>query len=186
LSVGRHPHRALPQLHDRRRGGALRAHARQGRAAPLRLGRLRAARRERRHHPRRPPRRLDLQEHRDFARDAAEVGPSLELDREVVTCRADYYKFTQWMFLLLHKRGLAYRARAAVNWCPVDQTVLANEHVVDGCCWRHPGVPVEKRELEQWFFRITSYAQRMLDDLDKLPDWPEGTVKMQRSWIGRS
>jgi leucyl-tRNA synthetase len=115
-----------------------------------------------------------------------QMGLSYDWEREVVTCRADYYKFTQWMFLLLHKRGLAYRARAAVNWCPVDQTVLANEHVVDGCCWRHPGVPVEKRELEQWFFRITEYAQRLLDDLDKLPDWPESTVKMQRSWIGRS
>ncbi len=115
-----------------------------------------------------------------------QMGLSYDWEREVVTCRADYYKFTQWMFLLLHRRGLAYRARAAVNWCPVDQTVLANEHVVDGCCWRHPGVPVEKRELEQWFFRITEYAQRLLDDLDKLPDWPESTVKMQRSWIGRS
>ncbi len=114
------------------------------------------------------------------------MGLSYDWDREVVTCRADYYKFTQWMFLLLHRRGLAYRARAAVNWCPVDQTVLANEHVVDGCCWRHPGVPVEKRELEQWFFRITAYAQRLLDDLDGLSEWPESTVKMQRSWIGRS
>ena len=114
------------------------------------------------------------------------MGLSYDWDREVVTCRADFYKFTQWMFLLLHRRGLAYRARAAVNWCPVDQTVLANEHVVDGCCWRHPGVPVEKRELEQWFFRITEYAQRLLDGLDSLPEWPESTVKMQRSWIGRS
>jgi leucyl-tRNA synthetase len=115
-----------------------------------------------------------------------EMGISYDWDREVVTCRADYYKFTQWMFLLLHRRGLAYRARAAVNWCPIDQTVLANEHVVDGCCWRHPGVPVEKRELEQWFFRITEYADRLLADLDRLGEWPESTVKMQRSWIGRS
>jgi len=114
------------------------------------------------------------------------MGISYDWAREVVTCRADYYKFTQWMFLLLHRRGLAYRAKAAVNWCPVDQTVLANEHVVNGCCWRHPDVPVEKRELEQWFFRITSYAERLLRDLDKLEAWPESTVKMQRSWIGRS
>ena len=114
------------------------------------------------------------------------MGISYDWDREVVTSRADYYKFTQWMFLLLHRRGLAYRARAAVNWCPVDQTVLANEHVVDGCCWRHPGVPVEKRELEQWFFRITEYADRLLAGLDGLSEWPESTVKMQRSWIGRS
>ena len=69
---------------------------------------------------------------------------------------------------------------------PVDQTALANEQVVNGCCWRHPDVPVEKRELEQWFFRITDYAQELLDDLDKLPEWPESTVKMQRFWIGRS
>jgi leucyl-tRNA synthetase len=115
-----------------------------------------------------------------------QMGISYDWSREVVTCRADYYKFTQWMFLLLHRRGLAYRARAAVNWCPVDQTVLANEHVVNGCCWRHPDVPVEKRELEQWFFRITDYAQRLLDDLDGLTEWPESTVKMQRYWIGRS
>jgi leucyl-tRNA synthetase len=113
------------------------------------------------------------------------MGLSYDWDREVVTCRADYYKFTQWMFLVLHRRGLAYRARAAVNWCPVDQTVLANEHVVNGCCWRHPDVPVEKRELEQWFFRITAYAQRLLDDLDTLTEWPESTVKMQRNWLGR-
>jgi leucyl-tRNA synthetase len=114
------------------------------------------------------------------------MGISYDWDREVVTCREDYYHFTQWMFLLLHSRGLAYRARAAVNWCPVDQTVLANEHVVNGCCWRHPDVPVEKRELEQWFFRITDYAERLLRDLDGLSEWPESTVKKQRSWIGRS
>jgi leucyl-tRNA synthetase len=114
------------------------------------------------------------------------MGLSYDWDREVVTCRADYYKFTQWMFLLLHRRGLAYRAKAAVNWCPVDKTVLANEHVVNGACWRHPDVPVEKRELEQWFFRITAYAERLLADLDRLTEWPESTVKMQRYWLGRS
>jgi leucyl-tRNA synthetase len=114
------------------------------------------------------------------------MGLSYDWDREVVTCRSDYYKFTQWMFLLLHERGLAYRKMAEVNWCPVDQTVLANEHVVDGACWRHPDVPVEKRELEQWFFRITEYADRLLDDLDRLEAWPESTVKRQRVWIGRS
>ncbi|HVS02586.1 MAG TPA: leucine--tRNA ligase [Thermoanaerobaculia bacterium] len=114
------------------------------------------------------------------------MGLSYDWEREIVTCRADYYKFSQWMFLLLHERGLAYRKKAAVNWCPVDQTVLANEHVVNGCCWRHPDTPVEKRELEQWFFRITDYADRLLEGLDRLDRWPESTVKMQRSWIGRS
>ncbi len=153
---------------------------------PLRLGRLRPAGGERRHQARHPPRHLDGEEHRGLARHAAAHGALLRLGAEVVTCRADYYKFTQWMFLLLHRRGLAYRALAAVNWCPVDQTVLANEHVVNGCCWRHPDVPVEKRELEQWFFRITKYAQRLLDDLDKLTAGPRARCKMQRSWIGRS
>ena len=114
------------------------------------------------------------------------MGLSYDWGREIVTCRADYYKFTQWMFLLMHERGLAYRKKAEVNWCPVDQTVLANEHVVNGACWRHPDVPVEKRELEQWFFRITEYADRLLDDLDRLDQWPDSTVKQQRVWIGRS
>ncbi|MBZ0110830.1 MAG: leucine--tRNA ligase [Thermoanaerobaculia bacterium] len=115
-----------------------------------------------------------------------QMGISYDWDRELVTCREDYYKHTQWMFLLLYERGLAYRRNAEVNWCPIDQTVLANEHVVGGCCWRHPDTPVEKRTLEQWFFRITDYADRLLDNLDQLDQWPEGTVKQQRSWIGRS
>ncbi len=111
---------------------------------------------------------------------------SYDWSREIVTCREDYYKFTQWMFLLLFKRGLAYRKKAEVNWCPVDKTVLANEHVINGCCWRHPDVPVEKKELEQWFFKITSYADRLLEGLEKLRGWPASTVKQQRDWIGRS
>ncbi len=115
-----------------------------------------------------------------------QMGISYDWDREVMTCREDFYKFTQWMFLLLYERGLAYRANAEVNWCPIDQTVLANEHVVGGCCWRHPDTPVEKRNLEQWFFRITDYADRLLDNLDQLTEWPDGTVKQQRAWIGRS
>ena len=115
-----------------------------------------------------------------------QMGISYDWDRELVTCREDFYKLTQWMFLLLHERGLAYRKNAEVNWCPIDQTVLANEHVVGGCCWRHPETPVEKRKLEQWFFKITDYADRLLDNLDDLKGWPEGTVKQQRAWIGRS
>jgi leucyl-tRNA synthetase len=115
-----------------------------------------------------------------------QMGISYDWDRELVTCREDYYKHTQWMFLLLYERGLAYRRNAEVNWCPIDQTVLANEHVVGGCCWRHPDTPVEKRTLEQWFFRITDYADRLLDNLDQLDQWPDGTVKQQRTWIGRS
>jgi leucyl-tRNA synthetase len=123
----------------------------------------------------------------EISRDSLQrMGISYDWDREILTCREDYYAHTQRLFLLLHQRGLAYRAKAAVNWCPVDQTVLANEHVVNGACWRHPDVPVEKRELEQWFFRITEYADRLLEGLDRLPEWPEGTVKQQRRWIGRS
>ncbi|MDX1630912.1 MAG: leucine--tRNA ligase [Thermoanaerobaculia bacterium] len=114
------------------------------------------------------------------------MGLSYDWDREIVTCREDFYRFTQWMFLLLYRRGLAYRESSEVNWCPVDQTVLANEHVVDGACWRHPDTPVERRELEQWFFRITEYAQRLLEGLDDLEEWPESTVKQQRTWIGKS
>jgi leucyl-tRNA synthetase len=106
--------------------------------------------------------------------------------REVTTCEPDYYRWTQWLFLLLYERGLAYRARATVNWDPVDQTVLANEQVdASGRSWRS-GALVEKRELEQWFFRITEYADRLLDDLAKLDAWPEKVKAMQRNWIGRS
>ncbi len=107
--------------------------------------------------------------------------------RELAACESDYYRWTQWLFLLLWERGLAYRALAPVNWCPVDQTVLANEQVVNGACWRHPDVPVEKRELEQWFFKITDYADRLLDDLEQLKGtWPEKVRVMQANWIGRS
>jgi leucyl-tRNA synthetase len=116
----------------------------------------------------------------------AMMGVLYDWDREVTTCEPDYYRWTQWLFLLFHERGLAYRAMAPVNWCPVDQTVLANEQVINGCCWRHPDVPVEKRDLEQWFLRITTYADRLLDDLELLPEWPEKVRVMQANWIGRS
>jgi leucyl-tRNA synthetase len=114
------------------------------------------------------------------------MGVLYDWDREVTTCQPDYYRWTQWLFLLFWERGLAYRAQAPVNWCPVDQTVLANEQVVNGCCWRHPDVPVEKRDLEQWFLRITDYADRLLDDLALLGSWPEKVRVMQANWIGRS
>jgi leucyl-tRNA synthetase len=116
----------------------------------------------------------------------AMMGVLYDWAREVTTCEPDYYRWTQWLFLLFHERGLAYRAKAPVNWCPVDQTVLANEQVVNGACWRHPDVPVEKRDLEQWFLRITDYADRLLDDLALLGDWPEKVRVMQSNWIGRS
>ena len=110
---------------------------------------------------------------------------SYDWDREVITCLPDYYKWTQWVFLTLYKHGLAYRGTAPVNWCPSCKTVLANEQVVNACCWRCKS-EVTKRELEQWFFKITDYAQRLLDGLDKLDAWPENIKAMQRNWIGRS
>ena len=114
-----------------------------------------------------------------------QLGVSYDWSREVATCLPDYYQFTQWLFLLFYERGLAYRKEATVNWCPGCQTVLANEQVEDGQCWRCDSI-VEKKELEQWFFRITEYADRLLDDLDKLDGWPEKVKTMQRNWIGRS
>ena len=116
------------------------------------------------------------------------LGISYDWEREVVTCRPDYYKWTQWIFLKLYEKGLTFRKEALVNWCPECNTVLANEQVdAEGHCWRHPGVRVEKRFLNQWYFRITDYAQRLLDGLDELETrWPSSTVASQRNWIGRS
>ena len=114
-----------------------------------------------------------------------QLGISFDWSREVTTCKPDYYRWTQWLFLQFYKKGLAERRAANVNWCPKDQTVLANEQVKDGKCDRC-GTPVEQKALTQWFFKITDYAQRLLDDLDTLTDWPERVVSMQRHWIGRS
>jgi leucyl-tRNA synthetase len=114
------------------------------------------------------------------------VGILYDWSREVTTCEPDYYRWTQWLFLLFLERGLAYRAMATVNWCPVDKTVLANEQVINGRCWRHPETEVEKRDLEQWYLRITEYADRLLDDLALLKDWPDKVRVMQANWIGRS
>jgi leucyl-tRNA synthetase len=113
------------------------------------------------------------------------LGISYAWDREIATCSPEYYKFNQWIFLKMFERGLAYRKRSTVNWCETDQTVLANEQVVDGACWRC-GNPVVTRELEQWFFRITQYADELLEGLNSLREWPEKVVVMQRNWIGRS
>ncbi len=114
------------------------------------------------------------------------LGISYDWEREVRTCDADYYKWTQWIFLKLVEAGLVYRDFSAVNWCPHCKTVLANEQVISGKCWRC-NTPVEKRELEQWFVRITDYAERLLDDLDKLEGkWPSNIITLQRNWIGRS
>ncbi len=113
------------------------------------------------------------------------MGFSLDWEREAVTCRADYYKWNQWFFIKMLERGLAYKKAAAINWCDTCQTVLANEQVEQGNCWRC-GNAVTIRNLEQWFFKITDYADQLLNDLDKLSDWPESVKIMQRNWIGRS
>jgi leucyl-tRNA synthetase len=114
------------------------------------------------------------------------MGVLYDWDREVTTCDPSYYRWTQDLFLLFLERGLAHRMMSPVNWCPVDKTVLANEQVINGRCWRHPDVEVEKRDLEQWFLRITEYADRLLDDLALLDHWPEKVRTMQANWIGRS
>jgi len=113
------------------------------------------------------------------------LGFSIDWHTEIATCDPEYYRWTQWLFLRMFEKGLAERREAAVNWCPVDQTVLANEQVVDGACERC-GAQVELRQLSQWFLRITDYAQRLLDDMDTLADWPDRVLTMQRNWIGRS
>ena len=113
------------------------------------------------------------------------LGFGYDWDRELATCEPDYYQWEQWLFTRLVEKGMAYRKTATVNWDPVDQTVLANEQVIDGKGWRS-GAEVEKRDIEQWFLKITDYAQELLDDLDKLPGWPEKVVTQQRNWIGRS
>jgi leucyl-tRNA synthetase len=112
---------------------------------------------------------------------------SYDWDREISTCEPEYYRWNQWIFLKMLERGLAYRKHSRVNWCTECATVLANEQVVEGCCWRHEKTPVEQRELEQWFFRITAYAEELLNDTYKLEGgWPERVLAMQRNWIGRS
>jgi len=121
---------------------------------------------------------------KNFKRQVKMFGLSYDWDRELNTSEPEYYKWTQWLFLQLCKAGIAYRAKARVNWCPKDQTVLANEQVVDGKCERD-GEPVIQKEVEQWFFKITDYADRLLNDLEGL-DWPEETIKRQKDWIGRS
>jgi leucyl-tRNA synthetase len=114
------------------------------------------------------------------------LGFSYDWSREVTTCLPEYYRWNQWFFLKLFEKGLAYRKKSKVNWCPDCATVLANEQVVDGCCWRHEGTTVEQRELEQWSLRITNYSEELLQGLDRMEGWPEKVRTMQRNWIGRS
>ena len=113
------------------------------------------------------------------------LGYAYDWSRELTTCRPDYYHWEQWFFTRLYDKGLVYKKTAAVNWCPNDQTVLANEQVIDGCCWRCDS-KVERKEIPQWFIRITDYAEELLDDLEQLDGWPEQVRAMQRNWIGKS
>jgi leucyl-tRNA synthetase len=121
----------------------------------------------------------------NFKRQLKLSGCAYDWSREINSSSPEYYKWTQWFFLMLHKRGLAYRAKGAQWWCDKCGTVLANEQVINGCCWRHTDNPVSKRDLEQWYIKITEYADRLLADLDGI-DWPEPIKLMQRNWIGRS
>ncbi|HXW99859.1 MAG TPA: leucine--tRNA ligase, partial [Candidatus Acidoferrales bacterium] len=133
-----------------------------------------------------PPREWTLRNIANMKTQMKRIGFAYDWSREVTTCFPEYYRWNQWFFLKLYEHGLAYRKKSKVNWCPKCATVLANEQVVNGCCWRHEDTPVEQRELEQWFLRITKYADELLRDLDKLSGWPEKVRTMQRNWIGRS
>jgi leucyl-tRNA synthetase len=122
----------------------------------------------------------------DYMREQLKrLGFAYDWDREIATCKPEYYRWEQWLFTRLFKKGMAYKKTAGVNWCPHDQTVLANEQVIEGRCWRCD-TPVERREIAQWFMKITDYAEQLLNDLDLLEDWPEQVRTMQRNWIGRS
>ena len=122
---------------------------------------------------------------RNMRRQQQELGLSYDWDREVATCHPEYYRWTQWLFLLFFERGLAYKKKASVNWCDTCGTVLANEQVIDGKCWRCDS-DVVKKDLSQWFLKITDYADVLLDDLKELKGWPERVKTMQDNWIGRS
>jgi leucyl-tRNA synthetase len=134
-----------------------------------------------------PPREWTLRNIAAMKKTHRRFAFSYDWDREVSTCEPEYYRWNQWFFLEMLRRGLAYRKRALVNWCPKCCTVLANEQVVDGCCWRHEDTPVEQRALEQWFLKITAYADELLTAMAQLEEgWPERVLTMQRNWIGRS
>jgi leucyl-tRNA synthetase len=133
-----------------------------------------------------PPAEWTLKNIAAMRRQMRRMGLSYDWSTEVTTCLPDYYRWNQWFFLKMYEKGLAYRKKSKVNWCPECQTVLANEQVIDGKCWRHEDTNVEQRDLTQWFLRITKYADELQSGLDKLEGWPEKVRTMQRNWIGRS
>jgi leucyl-tRNA synthetase len=135
----------------------------------------------------RPPREWTLGNVEKMKRTHGRFAFSYDWDREVTTCEPEYYRWNQWFFLRMLEKGLAYQRQALVNWCNLCATVLANEQVVDGCCWRHDSTPVEQRALEQWFLRTTAYAADLLEDIKQLEgNWPDRVLTMQKNWIGRS
>lgn len=133
-----------------------------------------------------PPREWTLSNIAEMRKQFGRLGLGYDWAREVTTCLPDYYRWNQWFFLEMLKRDLAYRKKSKVNWCPSCNTVLANEQVIGGYCWRHEDVLVEQRDLTQWFLRITKYADELLNELDQMPGWPDKVKTMQRNWIGRS
>ncbi len=135
----------------------------------------------------RQPREWTLQNISQMKKGLKRLGFSLDWDREIATCEPEYYRWNQWFFLRMFERGLAYQKKSLVNWCSECATVLANEQVVNGCCWRHEEIAVEQRSLEQWFLRTTAYAEELLADIKNLEEgWPERVLIMQRNWIGKS
>ena len=135
----------------------------------------------------RHPREWTLSNIDAMRRQMKRLGFAFDWSREVTTCEPEYYRWNQWFFLKMHEHGLAYRKQALLNWCPECATVLANEQVVNGCCWRHETTPVEQRAMQQWFLKTSAYADQLLDDMKQLQDgWPERVLAMQRNWIGRS
>ncbi len=134
-----------------------------------------------------PPREWTLSNIASMKVQFQRLGFAFDWNREVTTCEPEYYRWNQWFFLKMYERGLAYRKEALLNWCPECGTVLANEQVVNGCCWRHETTPVEQRAMRQWFLKITAYADQLLEDMRQLEGgWPERVLAMQRNWIGRS
>ena len=132
-----------------------------------------------------PPAQWTQKNIKKMRKQLQQLGLAYDWSREISTCEPDYYRWEQWLFVQLFKKGLVYKKNSVVNWDPVDKTVLANEQVQDGRGWRS-GALVERREIPQWFFKITNYAEELLNDLDKLEGWPEQVRQMQKHWIGRS
>ena len=177
---------ARAQLHHRRRADAIHAHERAQCAAADGMGRLRLAGRKCRDRERRAAGEMDLRQHRSHEGAVQILGLWHWIGaRELTTCRPEYYRWNQWLFLRMLEKGIAYQKTGVVNWDPVDKTVLANEQVIDGRGWR-TGAIIEKREIPMYYLKITAYAEDLLDELNSMPDWPERVRVMQANWIGRS